>query len=62
MKKNQLLQTLLRHQCDFWRDIALNRVIETRTETRVTHILALDASAIVFAFKEGSSFVKQDKC
>ena len=22
---NQLLQTLLRHQCDFWQDIAPNR-------------------------------------
>ena len=28
LKMNQLLQTLLRHQCDFWRDIATNRDAE----------------------------------
>ena len=55
---NQLLQTLLRHQCDFWRDIAPNR--DTDGNASDIHILALclDASAIVFAFKERSSFVK----
>ena len=40
-------------------------LIETRTERRVEYtylFCVLDASAIVFAFKERSSFVKQDKC
>ena len=39
VKMNQLLQTLLRYQCDFWRDIAPNREVDGKASE--IHILAL---------------------
>ena len=39
LEMNQLLQTLLRHQCDFWRDIAPNKEVDGRASD--IHILAL---------------------
>ena len=39
LKMNQLLQTLLRHQCDFWRDDAPKR--DAGGNASDIHILAL---------------------
>ena len=49
---NQLLQTFLRRQCDFWRDIAPNRNADGNANDIHILLCVLDTSAIMFAFKE----------